>query len=345
MPTLYTQPLRKDSFFFLDKRNRGIMRYKIIEDTINNGGFGRIYKAYDMKFKNTVAIKEFYVESLDQSKSRMQSVISTCPEFEQNKLLKLLEYKFKEEAKMLSALNTRHGTHVPKIFKEAFEVDGRLVYIMNFINGMTLRETVEANGTINESTAISYIVQIGKVLHEAHSAKMYHRDISPNNIMVEDNKAVLVDFGNAKAYDIKKSMIELLSRNVTPNDMHTMELIEILRNSSNVGIEGEDTDLHIATGGYDAPDDIYGTGQGDVFSLAATMFFILTGEEIPTVYGDRNDFKKNLYDKLAASGISMCVSDAIFNALDRNQYKLMHGIEGFVQDLPHNDTINALLNY
>ena len=58
MPKLYTQPLKKDSFFFLDKRNRGIMRYKIIEDTINKGGFGRIYKAYDMKFKNTVAIKD-----------------------------------------------------------------------------------------------------------------------------------------------------------------------------------------------------------------------------------------------------------------------------------------------
>lgn len=142
--------------------------YEIIGDTVNEGGFGRIYKAYRYERgnrKRIVAIKEFYLGNQEGNSYHSKDTGSIMNSEQKTKLMLK---KFKKEAVLLKRLNKQHDHHIPSVFGRVFQDKGRYFYAMTFIDGKTLTEIVQEDGPLGEKIAIPLIVQIGKVLYKAH---------------------------------------------------------------------------------------------------------------------------------------------------------------------------------
>lgn len=323
MKTSYTEPLSNGTIL------QG--KYQIVSNTVNAGGFGRIYKARNNNDGTQMAIKEFCLNEEYYEKRYFSEMTPYTMAQEENMQQKLRSF-FDREVKLLSILNGIPGIRIPIIEGGVFDEYGRSFYAMNFIEGQTITETVDTDGVMSEEEAIRYIVQVGKVLHNAHEVGLIHCDVSPNNIIVTKNGAVLVDFGNAKAYDEEASRKKIQDRNPIVVDTDYLAAMETKDRTSVLGFERVST--RIGTMGFIAPDTIFGTVQGDVFSLAATMFFALTGEK-PSWNPDRS--QKDLEDKC----VGKKTIEALMNAL--NMYT--KDIAAFINELPSEEVIRSLLSY
>jgi len=158
-------------------------RYRIVK-LLGQGGFGAVYKAWDLNFEVVCAIKEN---------------IETAPEAQR---------QFLREARLLHVL--RHP-NLPMV-KDYFVIQGQGQYlVMDFVEGQDLEELrCAAGGRLPEAQALGWISQVCDALTYLHRQKpaIIHRDIKPANIKImppdEDyplGRAMLVDFGIAKTYD------------------------------------------------------------------------------------------------------------------------------------------------
>ena len=129
-----------------------ILHYKILEK-LGEGGMGVVYKAEDTELKRTVALKFL---PADLSSSSDDTVI------------------LKNEAQSAAMLN---HPNICTVYAIEEEKDERFIS-MEFMDGITLRKKV-ADGPLTIDDAISYAVQIGEALYEAHKNGMVHRDIKP----------------------------------------------------------------------------------------------------------------------------------------------------------------------
>lgn len=305
-------------------------KYEIISDTENAGGFGRIYRARTLKstmkwhIGRTVAIKEFHVREFAQEDptTLFDSEFTRAAGHES---IDILLEQFRYEAEILYKLSEQRDCHVPQLYHRVKQDQGRWFYAMNYIDGPTLKEVVK-HGAMNEATAIGYVAQIAKVLHKAHKWQLFHNDISPNNIMLDNGIAVLVDFGNARGY-----------ANILQQKGGSPEMIEAAER-----ISDRFSDLRAGTGGYAAPDELHLTPQGrDVYSLAATLYFLLTGG-VPPLTRKREKMKARLAEK----GISEQATQAILNAMAPGEKGGgTQSARDFLGELPRDFVFDTLLNY
>lgn len=223
-----------------------------LERLVGQGGFGITYLATDLSLDRRVAIKEFFAkEYCDRNGEETPEVslgTSTTEDFVAN-----LKSKFLKEAKNLARLD-HHG--IVKIHA-AFEENNTAYYVMDFIDGETVSEIIKKNGPFPVREAVQIIIKIGEAIEYIHTHKINHLDIKPANIMIRtsDNLPVLIDFGLSKQYDD----------------------------------EGQETSTS-ATGvshGY-SPIEMYKAGgvaefspQTDIYSLAATLYYLITGKTPP----------------------------------------------------------------
>ena len=153
-----------------------ISHYKIVEK-LGEGGMGVVYKAQDLKLDRTVAIK-FLPPHLSSS--------------EENKA------RFMQEAKATAALNHPNILGVYEIDEQ----DGGMFFVMEYIDGMTLKRYITnlKSGTgIPVSQAIEWTSQIASGLKAAHEKSIVHRDIKPENVMLtKEHTLKIMDFGIAK---------------------------------------------------------------------------------------------------------------------------------------------------
>ncbi len=149
-------------------------RYEIIEK-IGQGGMALVYKARDLKLARTVTIKvmrEEYV--LDQE----------------------FIARFNVEAKSAANLTNQYIVNVYDVGQE-----GNIHYIvMEYIDGFTLKELIKRRAPFDNDEVLGVSIQIAYALATAHSNKVIHRDIKPQNILVTAAGIVKVtDFGIARA--------------------------------------------------------------------------------------------------------------------------------------------------
>lgn len=149
-------------------------RYEIIEQ-IDSGGMAEIYRAVCKKTNKIVALKVLKDKFSDNSD---------------------YVHRFKREAETVLALEHENIVSVTDV-----GYDGGVYYIvMEFIEGLTLKNIIEKDGRINESEAVQYAIQLCSALSAAHKKGIIHRDIKPHNILIDYNKRVkLTDFGIAKS--------------------------------------------------------------------------------------------------------------------------------------------------
>ena len=162
-------------------------RYKIVE-TIGKGGMGAVYKALDIRLRNTpVAIKEISLETIENE--RIEKVIEN----------------FENEAQTLIGL--RHNA-IPRVMDFFSLSNNRCYIVMDLIDGETLDQVIMRRGCIPEGEVRNWIYQIADVLKYLHSRepKIIFRDLKPSNVMLtKENEIKLIDFGIARTFKENKA--------------------------------------------------------------------------------------------------------------------------------------------
>lgn len=166
-------------------------RYKV-DQLLGQGGFGAVYRAYDLNLKSYCALKE----NLDVTSEAQR--------------------QFEREALILAGL--RHP-NLPRVM-DYFFLPGQGQYlVMDYVDGEDLQAMLDRQGSpLAEPQALDWILQICDALTYLHTQKppIIHRDIKPANIKVTpQGLATLVDFGIAKVYDPHRKTT-VGARGVTP---------------------------------------------------------------------------------------------------------------------------------
>ena len=219
---------------------------------LGQGGFGITYLVKDRGLDKLRAIKEFYPRDFcDRDPVTGDVKLGTKSNTD---FIEKLKEKFIKEARNIASLDQHQG--IVKIHS-VFLGYNTAYYVMDFIDGDPLSYLVSENGPMPLKQAIKYVTQVGEALEYVHAHRINHLDIKPANIMIreKDDRPILIDFGLSKQYDSK-------------------------------GNETSSTPTGISHG-Y-APLEQYKSDgitefspQTDVYSLAATLFFSLTGEVPP----------------------------------------------------------------
>lgn len=190
----------------------------VIGKVIGSGGFGITYLAYDTEDEKKVAVKEYYpkgvaVRSPDGSTIEPITALH-MPDFERGRK------RFGSESKILSQLCG--STDVIKVY-DTFAQNGTVYYAMEYVQGITVKEYAQKYGKASEGQALYTALKIVSAFQHIHSRNIIHRDLSPNNIMIDtDGNIRLVDFGNARpfSYDGGNSMTVALKPGYAPLEQY-----------------------------------------------------------------------------------------------------------------------------
>jgi hypothetical protein len=107
--------------------------------------------------------------------------------------------RFKQEARAIARLNHQHT--VPIHF--VGDSEGLVFYVMSFVEGPTLADLLLAQGPLNPMTLVPMVLPVLEALEHAHAHGIIHRDIKPDNVLIEEatGRPLLLDFGIAKCLD------------------------------------------------------------------------------------------------------------------------------------------------
>lgn len=171
-----------------------------IEHVLGQGGFGNTYYGYNTVFNEPVAIKEFFMQGIndrDASNGAVSvSIEGNKPQFEEQ-----LE-KFKKEARRIRQLKNEHIVAVHDLFEE----NGTAYYVMDYVDGENLAERLKRTGKpMTETEVRELLPQILDALKTVHEAGIWHLDLKPANIMMDKAGNVsLIDFGASKQLNAQK---------------------------------------------------------------------------------------------------------------------------------------------
>jgi serine/threonine protein kinase len=187
---------------------------------------GVVYKAKQMSVDRVVAIK-ILLDTLAQNKEFIK--------------------RFEREAKIAARLS--HNNIVNAI--DAGEVDGHYFFVMEYVEGDTIKDYLDKNQTFDEKEALRIVLAVAEALTHAHSRGLIHRDIKPENIILtRDGGVKLADLGLARITDDEKWGLS-------------------------------EAGMAIGTPYYISPEQVRGQTnidiRADIYSLGATLYHMVTG--------------------------------------------------------------------
>ncbi|MBQ3258181.1 MAG: serine/threonine protein kinase [Oscillospiraceae bacterium] len=193
-------------------------RYEILS-LIGTGGFSIIYKAYDHELNSTVAIKEYFPNNIAERIPYNKEVLTRNHESEVRFQQGL--QSFREEAHRMAELNGLHNTvNVLGTFDE----NNTSYIVMELLEGTSLLaylKTLPNNRFEDADDAKQIIYSVAEALHYAHSKKILHRDVSPDNIFLcNDGKVKLIDFGAAREITEDGELSVVVKTGCTPPEQY-----------------------------------------------------------------------------------------------------------------------------
>jgi serine/threonine-protein kinase len=210
--------------------NHSSMSHFKIVDILGKGGMGAVYKAKDLALERFVAIKMIRIDNAEQP-------------------LMLAE------AKTISKLN---HPNIVTIYDIARDNDANFI-VMEWVNGRSLDAVIPPQG-LAVSKVLAYAKQMVAAISCAHQQHIIHRDIKPQNIMVDANESVkILDFGIAALVDTEHPSLVPSSKSPQPQ-------------SNAIAIAGSPQ--------YMSPEQINGLpidARSDLFSLGIVLYEMLTG--------------------------------------------------------------------
>ena len=170
-------------------------QFELVE-VLGRGGFGITYRGRDTSLDVTVAIKEYM--PLEMAVREPDGAVYPRTEGQAENYAWGLG-KFEDEAKRLARL-TRE-LKLPGIVPvhHIFDYLGTTYIVMEYLEGRTLAELYESEGTLGEERLRGLLSSVLEALEHVHAAGIWHCDITPGNIMLRDDETpVLIDFGAAQ---------------------------------------------------------------------------------------------------------------------------------------------------
>jgi len=210
----------------LDKLKAALADRYTIERELGSGGMAIVYLAQDLKHHRKVAIKV------------LRSELSAS----------LFAERFLREIEISANLNHPHILPM----HDSGEADGSLFYVMPYVEGESLRDRLNREKQLPVDDAMKIASEVADALDYAHSHDVIHRDVKPENIMLESGHAVVADFGIARA------VTEAGGERLT------------------------ETGVAVGTPAYLSPEQASGEreldGRSDVYSLGCVLHEMLAGE-------------------------------------------------------------------
>jgi len=206
-------------------------RYRL-DARIGTGGMSTVYRAFDTVLERPVAIKLMHREIARDSDQ--------------------LE-RFRREARAVAQLNHPHIVTVIDAGEDdsttGLGAGGTPFIVFEYVDGETLKQRIRRMGRLPVSEAVAYAVEIARALGVAHDRGIVHRDVKPQNVLIDaEGSAKVTDFGIARTLDQ----------------------------------EGLTADGRVlGTTDYVSPEQALGhavTGQSDLYSLGIVLFEMLTGD-------------------------------------------------------------------
>ena len=188
---------------------------------------GIVYKARQTSVDRIVAVK-ILLDALAQNKEFIK--------------------RFDREAKIAAKLS--HNNIVNAI--DAGEVDGHHYFVMEYVEGSTIKDALDKNKVFEEKTALKIVMAVAEALKHAHQRGLIHRDIKPENvILTKDGNVKLADLGLAR---------------LTADEKWAMS----------------EAGMAIGTPYYISPEQVRGQVdvdiRADIYSLGATLYHMVTGQ-------------------------------------------------------------------
>ena len=173
----------------------------LVGEMLGQGGFGITYIGFDLLLEQKVAIKEYYPMSTGMvSRENSTTVVWSSAVMQKSGMEKGFDSFLKEARKMAKLGGIPGVVGVKSVFTQ----NETAYIVMDFIEGETLLKKLQREGPMDYGTCISLMTPIMQALAEVHKHGIIHRDISPDNIMVQsDGKLILLDLGAAKDLDIQ----------------------------------------------------------------------------------------------------------------------------------------------
>lgn len=291
--------------------SNGEKRVYTIQEAMGQGGFGITYLATCRigNIPQRFAIKEFFVKDQCWRKdgdSRMEYPHALGAREEVKEWLS----EFEKEGKLLNQV-CKETPNIVQV-NEVIHANNTAYYVMEFLEDGSLRDLVRKHGFLTEKNALSYILPVVKAVQKLHTMNLLHCDIKHANIMLRRHfngvvEPVLIDFGESRHFNEKGNL----------TTTHTTA-------GCSQGFAPMEQYLGITTF----------TPQVDVYALAATLFYVLTGSELPHANDVTEEYVlKRLPDRLGDS-----LKKAIVHGLQKDKNLRTCDAFAFYKEVSGNET-------
>lgn len=278
----------------------------VVEEVLGKGGFGVTYKVSSIRkvgnveARCTFAMKEHYISDWCERKSDRKGVTCSNPVKEKVENSKL---DFLAEARRLQQV--LHSSIIS--VDEVFDANNTAYYVMEYVDSGNLHDYIAQNGCLSEDVMVELLLPVLNAVNRLHDHRMTHLDIKPANIMMKqlpggEIRPILIDFGLSKHYD------------------------EHGNATSTVRSQGY-------SDGY-APIEQYAgidtfSPQSDIYAIAATMIYCLTGNRPPRAI----DVDDEVVNSLLPSTVSTKMRNAIVKAMRGSRCKRTKSMMEFIEDV------------